>query len=280
MIKTLPDNEIRALFRLLQDEDEKTSVILKKQLKNIMDVQPVSIQTMVSREFPQFRPAINSLLEESRWEAIESELKALSNEGENLNLEKGLFLLSKFAYPQITEINISRPLDLLAAEVEGFLRPSDDPPKVIETMNTVLFEKQGFKGCRINYHAPDNSLLYGVIRKKLGSSVSLSSVYILLAGRLDIPVSGVELPGYFLVRFKTLSGSIYLDPFRNGRQLTPSDCRMLISRQHVMWDPMYLSPVSSRRVLVRTITNLVNAYMRAGNNWRVNFLKHYLEIFK
>ncbi len=268
------------MFRLLQNEDEKTSVVLKKQLKNIMDAQPVSIQTMVSREFPQFRSTINSLLEESRWETIESDIKSLENEGENLNLENGLFLLSKFAYPQITETDISRPLDILAAEVRKILLPSDEPPNVIEKMNIVLFERQGFKGNRINYHDPDNSLLFGVIRRKLGTSVSLSSVYILLARRLDVPVSGVELPGYCLVRFKTLSGRIYLDPFRKGRQLTAGDCRMLISRQNAMWDPAYLSSVSPRHMLVRTIANLITAYMRAGDNQRANFLKRYLTLFE
>lgn len=278
--KALPDTEIRALLQLLQDEDENTAVVLKKQLQHIMDAQLPSIQSMVSKEFPQLRSTIELLLEESRWETLESDLTRLSGDGEDLDLEEGLFLLSRFAYPRVSRSDISSPLDSMAAEIKQSLSGTDEPSAVIEKINRVLFEAHGFRGNEINYYDPDNSFLFSVLRKKTGLPISLSSIYILLALRLRLPVAGVGLPGHFIVQFKTPQGRVYIDPFLRGRKLTAEDCRMIAARQNAEWDPAYLSPISLRQVLSRTIANLANAYMKINDERRVNFMKRYLAIFE
>ncbi len=310
--KTLPENELRAFFSLLQDEDEKIAPVLRMQLRQIMDTQPVTVQSLISMEFPQLRKTLDSIVEDSRWETIGESLKILAENGENPDLEEGLFQISKFAYPKADKCEISLHLDAIAADVRqdivscpandaGLLRcnltigkdakkpqeasvPTDgfitDILDIIDKLNNTLFAKHGFRGNERNYYDPENTFLFSVLKKRQGSPISLSSIYILVAKRLGLPISGIGLPGHFIVQAKTPEGRIYLDPFRNGRRLTSTDCRMMALRQNIEWDAVYLTPVNMRYILERTLVNLMNSYGKAGDERRAEWLKKYLAVFE
>jgi regulator of sirC expression with transglutaminase-like and TPR domain len=101
--------------------------------------------------------------------------------------------------------------------------------------------------------------------RRLGIPISLSIVYIELARRLDRPVSGVGLPGHFIVVYEDAEARYWIDPFHRGRILSFSDCCELAKEAagvDLRLNPAVLAPVTNRQILVRMLSNLKAIYLR------------------
>src|SRR5690606_41083431 len=58
--------------------------------------------------------------------------------------------------------------------------------------------------------------------------ITLSVIYLLIAKRLDLPISGVAVPGHFLVRYDSPFETLWIDPFNEGAILSREDCEELL----------------------------------------------------
>jgi len=76
-----------------------------------------------------------------------------------------------------------------------------------------LFGRGRFSGNRRDYYDPRNSLLDQVLERQLGIPITLAIVAMEVGRRLGVPLSGVGMPGHFLVG----SDGSYFDPFHQGR---------------------------------------------------------------
>jgi len=121
----------------------------------------------------------------------------------------------------------------------------------------------GFHGNEIDYNDPRNSCLNFVLDRRTGIPIALSVVYIEVARRLGQPVSGVGLPGHFVIEYNDGEFATYIDPFHSGKLLSVEDCRQLArDRTGADADATALAPVGARYILVRMLNNLRSAYFR------------------
>ncbi|HOX23360.1 MAG TPA: transglutaminase-like domain-containing protein [Elusimicrobiales bacterium] len=282
MIKSLPDNEIKALITLIQEEEEDNAGRLKDELASIIRVNPERVESIVSHDFsantPQF---LLDLLEQTRWEALEKMFQRLiSPRAGEVNLEEGLFLLSKFAYPAITLTDISAPLDALAEDMGEAVKDTSSLEKVVEIFRDVVFGKNGFSVHEPTNISPDNVYLYSVLRNRRGVPVTLACVYLLLGKRLGVPVHGVDFPGRFLVAFKARNGALLVDPSSEGVVITEKEARELVSRRGMRWSAENLRLVNSARTLARTVSNLIFIYNKLKDDKRNLYLKRYMELLQ
>jgi regulator of sirC expression with transglutaminase-like and TPR domain len=154
-------------------------------------------------------------------------------------------------------------LDRLSSDLGSRLRHGADGRDFVEAANRYLFGELGFHGNEIDYNDPRNSCLNFVLDRRTGIPIALSVVYIEIARRLGQPVSGVGLPGHFIVQYDDGEFSTYIDPFHSGRLLTTDDCRQLArARTGTDADANSLAPVGTRYILVRMLNNLRSGYFR------------------
>jgi tetratricopeptide (TPR) repeat protein len=96
---------------------------------------------------------------------------------------------------------IEGEIDRLAERVRPALRDRSDPRKVISTLNRFLYVEEGY-----TYDSdagnPENYLLDRVIARKRGNCLGLTSLYLLMAERLSIPLRGVYVPSHSFVRYE------------------------------------------------------------------------------
>jgi regulator of sirC expression with transglutaminase-like and TPR domain len=86
-----------------------------------------------------------------------------------------------------------------------------------------------------------------------------------VARRLGRIVSGVGLPGHFIVVYEDANSRYWIDPFHRGRILSFEDCCDLArdtAGVDVRLNPSVLAPVGSRQILTRMLTNLKTIYLR------------------
>jgi regulator of sirC expression with transglutaminase-like and TPR domain len=154
-------------------------------------------------------------------------------------------------------------LDRMASGIASRLPAGAAGREFVPAANRYFFDELGFRGNEIDYNDPRNSCLNYVLDRRTGLPITLSVVYIEVARRLGQPVSGVGLPGHFIVEYNDGEFSAYIDPFHSGRMLTADDCRQLArERTGSDADSTALAPVGTRYILVRMLNNLRSAYLR------------------
>ena len=145
---------------------------------------------------------------------------------------------------------------------------SDDtkgPAALMAGVRGVLADTADFRGDACDYYAPHNSVLSTVIERRRGQPILLASVWIIVARMADLAITGVGLPGHFIVRVGGEQG-VLADPFNAGRPLTEMDCAEIVSELSggaLPWEPNYLTPANTRAICERVLRNIANASRRA-----------------
>ena len=142
----------------------------------------------------------------------------------------------------------------------------------LEAVTRHLFGDLGFVGDSADYSNPRNSLLDVVLDRREGIPITLSVVVIEVARRVGVELTGVGMPGHFLVR-SAADPDLFVDPFHQA-VLDRSGCEKLFATLHgpkARFDPRYLDPVGPRAIMARMLTNLQRSFAgrgdRAGALW-------------
>jgi len=115
----------------------------------------------------------------------------------------------------------------------------------------------GFRGNQEEYYDPLNSFLHMVIERRLGNPITLSVLGIEVGRRAGLPLSGIGLPGHFLLRDD--GGGGFYDPFNGWERIDPASVDLGLE----------LLPAQSKvQMLARMLGNLVRIYQERGD--RVN----------
>ncbi len=198
------------------------------------------------------------------------EVFKLHTNNETFDLAQANFLIAKnVAYPDLSVEDCLGQLDALAMEAAQtlpFFTTIED--RAISLAN-FLFNSVEFSGNDTDYYAADNSYLNCVLDTKSGIPISLSTLYIEIARRLEMEAYGIGLPGHFVVGVHTDDEPIIFDPFNAGQILTVEDCRNLIAATQGAlqgFQSTWLEPSSHRDIVTRMLNNLRQIYI-SGEQW-------------
>lgn len=162
-----------------------------------------------------------------------------------------------------------RLLDALADQARPRLGRRGAPAERVNALNRYLFGELDFKGNTWNYGDPANSFLDRVLHERVGLPITLSLTYLEIGRRLGLPVSGLALPGHFLVRYADGDDEIYVDPFNRGRIWSRAECVTQIATFYGEVSPplvaSIMSPPTKRAILARLLRNLKNLYVEQGD---------------
>ena len=137
----------------------------------------------------------------------------------------------------------------------------------VRALNEYLYDEEGFGGNRERYDDPRNSFLNEVLDRRTGIPITLAVVYLEVARRAGLGITGVNFPGHFLLRAPggMAGDDLIIDPFHGGALLSEVDCRQLL-RHHVgdeaAFDRSLLSPATRHDIVVRMLVNLKRLYVR------------------
>jgi regulator of sirC expression with transglutaminase-like and TPR domain len=176
----------------------------------------------------------------------------------------------------------SIPLDEVALYIAAHADPAVDvaknlavldelgetcPAPTLDALVAHLFGPGRFAGNRADYYDPRNSFLHEVLERRVGIPITLSVLALEVGRRIGVPLSGVGLPGHFLLRDK-VDDRVFIDPFHHGRLLDEAGCRKLhrtLVGDGARWDPSYLDAVSRRSIVLRLLNNLKAIYLRRAD---------------
>jgi regulator of sirC expression with transglutaminase-like and TPR domain len=189
-------------------------------------------------------------------------------EDENLDLVRASLTIARTEYPKLDIESYATQFDKLARRVADSDFRMDAQP-ALEALNYVLFEEIGLRGNRDDYYDPRNSFLNDVLERGLGIPITLSVVYMEVARRIGVPLSGVGMPGHFLLKHYDVAGEeTLIDCFNRGEVLSRQDCQTRLDEIYsgeMTLRPEFLHPISRRQILTRMLNNLKTVYFSIRN---------------
>ncbi len=273
----LAENQKRALISLLADENVTVYQAVKDKLLSLGPIAADWVKRYSLSDDPLLRRRAREIIEYfGRQRADRDFLSFCLSQGEHFDLEQASLLLAQTQYPETNPEGYSAVLDNFAGDVRERVDLSGAPEAILKAINDYLFTEQGFEGNEQGYYDPQNTYLNRVIDRRKGNPISLCLVYLLIARRLQLPLVGIGLPGHFLCRLQTPRDELYVDAFNHGKLLSKSDCiRYVLQIRHRL-DEGYLSPLTPRRMLLRTCANLHQIYTQTRQPAEMQRLQHYV----
>ncbi len=189
----------------------------------------------------------------------QSLLDLLARRPSRIELDRAALEIARVEYPDLDADACINDLDHHALAIAERARDLSDGRSFVEATNEYLFVEAGFRGNENDYYNPENSCLNRVLETKRGIPITLSLIYIEIARRLSKQVSGVGLPGHFIVRYDDPGYSALIDPFYGGAILDKAKCCELAQVESL--DHGMLDPVDRRHIAMRMINNLRGIYL-------------------
>src|SRR5437868_11531873 len=147
----------------------------------------------------------------------------------------------------------------VAGQLARFDALADDVSEpTLDGLRRLLFRDLGFAGNEEDYFDPRNSYLDDVLERRTGIPISLAVVMMEVGRRVGVPLSGVSMPGHFLVRDK-VDPEVFVDPFARGIVLDRRGCQLRFHGVHgvaATFDQAFLEPVGRRAIVDRMLANL------------------------
>jgi regulator of sirC expression with transglutaminase-like and TPR domain len=186
-------------------------------------------------------------------------------------LDEAALALAAEEYPGLDAAGYLAQLDALGERVRRLAPAPLRAATTLKAVREVLFEEAGFRANERAYYDPRNSYLNEVLDRHLGIPISLSVLFIEVARRAGLVLSGVGFPGHFLVKLAPEAGpEIFIDAYNAGELLTADECvaRFKAGSQGREFDPRHLQSVSTHQILARMLHNLKRIYVEQNDDVR------------
>ena len=174
----LPDEKKAALISLLTDEDPEIFKTIRDEIMSHGSGVRTWLAPYALDEDPLLRRRTQEIV--THFDRADSDTLFHAfcvNNGEELDLEEGCWLLARTVY---TDINVSAYraiLDDFAHELMLKLDFGSEPEGIVAGINQHLFKNCGFAGNEDDYYDPDNSYLNRVIDRHTGNPISMCMLY-------------------------------------------------------------------------------------------------------
>lgn len=260
-LDALSENQRAALISLLADDDPAIYRLIRSKL---ISYGPVAREWLrphtLSSDARMRRRALEILNHHARQAGDECFFDFCQHNGEDLNLEEAVGLLAATKYPEINREAYSALFDAWAGELRERIDLRATAEQTLTSINRFLFEELGFSGDDHYGYEPERCYLNRVVDKRTGNPIGLCALYLFIARRLRLPITGIGLPGHFICRYQSSKTEIYIDCFRKGIFLTKGDCIKYLLHANYGLTEGHLSPISAKRILLRMCKNLVTTY--------------------
>ncbi len=273
----LSESQRKALISLLADDDATVYQTVREKLLSYGPPVTEWLRPSLVSNDPVLRRRAREIVDHFGKQNADTEFLAFClSQGEDFDIEEGVLRLAKTHFPRINTSAYTALLDSFAGELRERINSGDDPDQILATINDYLFRELGFVGNEENYYDPENSYINCVLDRRTGNPISLSLVYLFVARRLKLPMTGIGLPGHFICRYQTSKREVYMDAFNRGKLLSKADCiKYLLHTNHSLQEG-HLVPVSARRILLRICANLHQIYTQLEAREEISRLQRYL----
>ncbi len=269
--------EIKSLVALLDDEDETIYATVRERLLGYHG-QALPYIPFLEEQNGIAARRFNEIRELILRSTIKEQLRKLKkgNNGD-IDLEEGVFLLSRYRYHSLEIPPYTDQLNKYAAELKEKLSSVADETEIFRRIISFFSEEKGFRGNREDYYNDENHYLHRVLETKEGIPITICVVYLLVGKRINLPLSGIGLPGHFVLRFSFGHSHVYFDPYNGGKILSVADCEAIVQNLGYHFTPEYLEPVTNRQIVERILRNIILMLEKRQETEKIESIRQFID---
>ncbi len=284
-------NKIRALITLLDDPSEEIFNSVESELMKA-EVEIVPELEKAWEEHPDgiLQHRIENIIHSLQFRDVKKRFRAwIGFNGDDLLT--GAWLVAKYQYPELTFEELNDAINQLRKDIWLELNEHLTALEKVRILNHILFDVHGFSRNNSNFLAPQNSFICDVLDTRKGNPISLSIVYSVIAGRLGLPIYGVNLPKNFILAYmdepndgptvtskEESSVLFYINPINKGAVLGRKEIEHFIKQQKLEPRLSYYEPCSNTDIIRRVLNNLILAYEHTGQLVKIEEIRELLAI--
>ncbi len=273
----LESKEIKALVQLLDDEDQEVINHVEDKIRSLgTEVIPFLEEEWESVFNPTIQGRIEDLVHELQFELLKERFLEWKESGAE-NLLEGLWIVATYQYPDLEIDELVKEIEQLYHELWRQFQDDMSPYDQIKTFNEVFFNQFKFRANTKNFHSPANSMINAVLESRKGNPISLCSIYLLLAQKMELPIYGVNLPNLFILTYKLGEESFYINVFNRGLIFTRTDIDNYLENLQLNKQDIFYEPCSNLDIILRALRNLTVSFEKLGDYHKSDEVKLILQ---
>ena len=271
------DSELRALISLLEDDDPEVKGHVHGKLISLgQEVIPLLENVWEGESRDQVQEAIEEIIYQIQSDSAATSLNEWLR-SPRPDLLDGWIRLTKFQYPELDEEGIRKQISRLANRTWLELRSGMTSREKVLVINRMLFVRERFRANRKNLSDPQNFFINGLFDTRKGAPISLGILHLILSRQLEIPMNGLVLPGYFVLKHADDVPEIYVDVFNKGAFFEKSHLDQYLEEMNVAPDEKYYQPASNQKIILALMNSLMQAYDRRRDKEKIAELQRLMD---
>jgi serine protease Do len=225
--------------------------------------------------------SLRSLANELHAQRVAKEIgEMLARSEEEIDLARAALLIAWLDDEELDVDAYRQQIDRMGQELSERIPADADDAARREALHKFLFEEHGFHGSRSEYYHRANSHLSRVLDDREGLPITLSVLYMDLGGRAGMEVSGVGLPGHFVVKQVTSESEQLIDVFDRGALMSRDDADEIVrGATGRPLDETLLAAATKRAIVLRMLSNLIGlAQQKRDREALLRYLEAWLAI--
>ncbi len=272
----MSEKELKALVSLLDDQDDQIVTQVVDKIRSLgKEAIPFLEQEWEGNFNPLVQRRIEELIHDLQYELLKFRIEEWYV-SKDQDLLTGLWLIATYQYPDLEIEKLKQELEQIYYEAWLEFKPDLYPFDQVKVLNGVLFNKLKFGANTKNFHSPGNSMINIVLETHKGNPITLCIIYLLVAQKLKMPVSGVNLPNLFIVTYKDEKNQFYINAFNKGLIFSKQDIENYIHELRLTPQDSFFQPCSNLEIVRRVFRNLIMSFDKMGEHEKAEEVKELL----
>jgi regulator of sirC expression with transglutaminase-like and TPR domain len=273
------NNEISALFHLIDDPDEEVFDLVSQKIVDYgKPIIPNLEHLWETTPDEEIQVRIELLIHRLHYRDLYEEFRQWSVSGHH-DLMLGALLVCKFQYPDITITSVLQEIEKVRRNIWLELNNYLTPLEQINIVTSILYSYYGLKGSETSYQEPNDFMMHKVLEAKRGNQISNGILYLMLCELLDIPVKAINVPKQFVLAYfkpgysdESLPNPInkiefFIDP-ASGQVFTHQDVENYFKRISVPPVGSYFKPLKNKKVIQQLLEEFSKCFDSEKNAFK------------
>jgi hypothetical protein len=273
------NNEISALFNLLDDPDEEIfSAVSDKLCSYGKTVIPQLENLWENTPSTETQERIEQIIHRLQFVDLKKEFENWAR-NDDPELLFGAYLVARYQYPDTDPAPILAEVEKIRRNIWLELNSYLTPLEKINIVNGILYKFHKYFGVEIAYTNTGDFLVNKLVETKKGNSFNMGILYVVLARLLDLPVQALLFPRQFVLGYFENDPTtdpeesnfhnirFFIDPVF-GNVVTHKDVETFFKRISVPPTASYFKPLSNKRIIQSLLYELVKCYDKPHQSGR------------
>lgn len=258
----MKETEFKALISLLEDDDPSIGKHIEGKLLSMGEGVIPRLEAAWEEEADtDIQQRLEDIIYLIQSKGTIEELQAWMEE-DDPSLLKAWFLISQYQYPELDYEEFRHHISRLSNRIWLRIRTQMNIPEKLVLVKNMLFKDESYVPNRKRVYDIQNYLINGFFETKKGGPISLGILYLILCEELEIPINGIILPGYFVLRYKDEKNEFFVDVFNKGAFFKREDLKRFLKEVNAEDSSKYYEPSTKKDIILNLIKTLAEISKR------------------